>query len=525
MANALVVHRDRFPQSQRILRAAQYVRMSTEFQQYSIENQAVVIGAYAQLHDLSIVRTYRDEGESGLTIKNRMGLAQLVNDVQAGNADFGTILVYDVSRWGRFQDVDESAYYEFICKQAGIKVAYCAEQFQNDGSLISQILKNIKRVMAAEYSRELSAKVYAGQSRFAKLGFKMGGRVAYGLERVVVDEHSQPKGILKAGERKYLSTEHVRIRPGSPDEVATVKWIFQEFVRGTTEKRIARELNLRRVPTNHGQPWKRTFVTDLLRNEVYIGNLIYNRVGQKLGSKKYANPEKLWIRTEGCVEPIIDRDLFLRVRTIMQERRVDISEDEMLARLPRVLMKKGQLSMAIIDKTVGLPCSRTYLKHFGSIQNVYRLLGYTGSRWWDAMEIHKRWSALNAGNAELLRDRFQKLGYSATFDPAVECLRVKGVGNICFRLARWQAHYENHSWRWAVRRRVKSPAGWVVVTRLGKHNKEVLDYLLLPSTSFKRVWLTFSDRTRGAHKIESFASFADLSRSVVRRLSKHRSAA
>ena len=75
MANALVIHKDRLPQSQRMYRAAQYVRMSTEFQQYSIENQAVVIAAYAQLHNLPIVRTYRDEGESGLTIKNRMGLA------------------------------------------------------------------------------------------------------------------------------------------------------------------------------------------------------------------------------------------------------------------------------------------------------------------------------------------------------------------------------------------------------------------------------------------------------------------
>ncbi len=198
MANALVVHKDRLPQSQRMLRAAQYVRMSTDYQQYSIENQAVVIGAYAQLHKLSIVRTYRDEGESGLKIKNRKGLTQLIDDVRSGQADFGHILVFDVSRWGRFQDVDESAHYEFICKQAGIKVAYCAEQFDNDGSLISHIVKNIKRVMAAEYSRELSAKVHAGQSRYARLGFKMGGAVAYGLQRVLVDEKSLPKGVLGA---------------------------------------------------------------------------------------------------------------------------------------------------------------------------------------------------------------------------------------------------------------------------------------------------------------------------------------
>jgi|SRR5581483_53343 len=174
MANALVIHKDRLPQSQKMLRAAQYVRMSTDYQQYSIENQAVVIAAYAQLHKLSIVRTYRDEGESGLKIKNRKGLTQLIDDVQSGHADFCHILVFDVSRWGRFQDIDESAHYEFICKQAGIRVAYCAEQFDNDGSLISHIVKNIKRVMAAEYSRELSAKVHAGQSRYARLGFKMG---------------------------------------------------------------------------------------------------------------------------------------------------------------------------------------------------------------------------------------------------------------------------------------------------------------------------------------------------------------
>ncbi len=180
MANALVIHRDRLPQSQKALRAAQYVRMSTDLQKYSIENQAVVIAAFAQLHHLTIVRTYRDEGESGLRIKNRLGLTQLIKDVQSGSADYSHVLVFDVSRWGRFQDVDESAHYEFICKQAGIKVAYCAEQFDNDGSLISHIMKNIKRVMAAEFSRELSAKVHAGRSRLVRLGSRWAAPWAMG---------------------------------------------------------------------------------------------------------------------------------------------------------------------------------------------------------------------------------------------------------------------------------------------------------------------------------------------------------
>src|SRR6266545_2846505 len=183
MANALVVRKTQVPTSQKTFRAAQYVRMSTDYQKYSIENQAAMIAAYARLNKLSIVRTYRDEGESGLNIKNRAGLTQLLEDVRSGNADFGHILVYDVSRWGRFQDIDESAHYEFVCKQNGIKVAYCAEQFLNDGSLLSSIVKNIKRVMAAEYSRELGVKVHTGQSRVAALGYRVGGPLTFGLRR------------------------------------------------------------------------------------------------------------------------------------------------------------------------------------------------------------------------------------------------------------------------------------------------------------------------------------------------------
>ena len=84
------------------------------------------------------------------------------------------MIVYDVSRWGRFQDADESAYYEYICRRAGISVIYCAEQFENDGSPVSTIVKGVKRAMAGEYSRELSAKVFAGQCRLIELGFRQG---------------------------------------------------------------------------------------------------------------------------------------------------------------------------------------------------------------------------------------------------------------------------------------------------------------------------------------------------------------
>ena len=96
-------------------------------------------------------------------------MQKLIADVRNGSADFSSILVYDVSRWGRFQDTDESAYYEFICREGGISVHYCAGQFKNDGSIGTAIIKSIKRAMAGEYSRELSVKVFAGQCRLVRL--------------------------------------------------------------------------------------------------------------------------------------------------------------------------------------------------------------------------------------------------------------------------------------------------------------------------------------------------------------------
>ena len=143
------------------IRAAQYVRMSTEHQKYSTENQGEIIRLYAEQRGFTLVQTYEDSGKSGLRLDGRDALKRLIEDVRNGTADFSAILVYDVSRWGRFQDADESAYYEFICKEAGIIVHYCAEQFETDGSLSATIIKSMKRAMAGEYSRELSAKVFA----------------------------------------------------------------------------------------------------------------------------------------------------------------------------------------------------------------------------------------------------------------------------------------------------------------------------------------------------------------------------
>ena len=503
MANALIIHKDRLPAEQKTKLAAQYVRMSTDHQRYSIENQAAAIAAYAQTNGLTIVHTYRDEGISGLRIKNRMGLRRLIEDVQSGCAEFGHLLVYDVSRWGRFQDIDESAHYEFICKQGGIKIAYCAEQFDNDGSLVSSIVKNIKRVMAAEFSRELGVKVHAGCCRMAGLGYKMGGGIGYGLERLAVDHSSQLKGILKPGERKFLTTDHVRILPGSHEQKTEIRQIFYKFVKGSSQAKIIRDLNRRGVPSRNGLPWNSNKMCALLRNEAYIGNMVWNRCSNKLGGKRTKNPKEQWIRREGCIEPIVDRETFLQANKILNESRVYLSEEEMLRRLRKVLAKEGSLSMKIIGSAPGLPSSSTYAKHFGTLQGAYRLIGYTGSKYCNKLDAGRPWIDLSMRHAAQLREDFEKRGKHVTFDSSTRCLRINDAVNVGFAVAKWRK-YVGRRVRWPLVRRVRPTEGWVVAMRLVEGNTSVLDHILVPATSFTCRLLWLSEHNLKRHKVVVF---------------------
>jgi len=213
-----------------IILAAEYVRMSTDHQQYSTENQHAAIQRFADQNGLRIVRTFIDAGKSGVGIHGRDALQDLLRTVESGQADFSTILVYDVSRWGRFQEPDEGAYYEFRCIRANITVQYCAEQFPKDNAPMSAVMRSLKRAMAGEYSRELSTKVFAGQCRLITFGFRQGGTPGYGLRRQLLDQHGQPKAILARGERKSFQLERIILTPGPEVEVAVVRRIYKMFI-------------------------------------------------------------------------------------------------------------------------------------------------------------------------------------------------------------------------------------------------------------------------------------------------------
>ncbi|MET4493460.1 recombinase family protein [Bradyrhizobium sp. LA7.1] len=483
-------------------RAAQYVRMSTDHQRYSTENQAAAIAVYAAQHGLLIVRTYEDEGRSGLSIHRRDGLIELIEDVRSGRADFDHILVYDVSRWGRFQDVDEGAYYEFTCRQAGVKVCYCAEQFNNDGSIIASIVKNLKRVMAAEYSRELSVKVHAGACRVASLGFKQGGPVVYGLQRTLIDENRCPKGILRKGQRKHLRTDRVVIQPGPESEQRIVARIFREYVvHRRSRGAIVRWLNNEQVPNHRGTAWSLAMIRNLLSNEAYIGNSLYNRTSVRLKQARKTNPPELWIRTTGLYEPIVDKSIFLKAQELLKEQYGRLSNERLLKKLRETLAIHGELSASIIAATDNMPSAALYAYRFGTLREAFRRVGYVNfERDFDYIDARRQSEAELSRQASILVTHIRSRGISAVLEADTDVMMIAGKLAISLRMARYYAA-RRHAPMWLIHRRRVEPAGLILALRLDKEtNREVIDYFLLPLSEMAKhsIGLTVTSRSRFA---------------------------
>ena len=473
--------------------AAMYVRMSTDHQKYSTENQETAIREYAEKRNIEIIEIFADQGKSGLDIQGRDALKNLIATVEGGLAKFSCILVLDVTRWGRFQDADESAYYEYVCRRAGIDVLYVAEQFENDGSPVSTIVKGVKRAMAGEYSRELSAKVFAGQCRLIEKGFRQGGPAGFGLRRMLIDEHGEEKGVLKRGQHKSLQTDRVILVPGPEEEIETVRWIYKSFVdERRNEAEIAELLNKNGIETDLNRDWTRPTVHQVLTNEKYIGNNVFNRTSCKLKRKRVNNDEEMWIRNEGAFEAIVDPRYFYMAQGIIAQRSRRYSDEDLLEKLRELHKRKGWLSGILIDETEDMPSSSAYLSRFGSLVRAYKMIGYTPDRDYRYIEINKHLRSMHPEIIEKTLSGIEELGGEVSYNEDTGLLDVNGEITASIVISRCFQTQGGRN-RWKLRLDSGRRADIAIVVRMDGKNEDILDYYLLPAIDIEHPQFRMAD--------------------------------
>ncbi|EOM9133218.1 recombinase family protein [Escherichia coli] len=481
------------------VRVAQYLRMSTDHQQYSLHNQSEYIKDYAEKNNMEIAYTYDDAGKSGVSIIGRHSLQQLLSDVEQKKIDIQAVLFYDVSRFGRFQNSDEAAYYSFLFERNGVDLIYCSEPIPTkDFPLESSVILNIKRSSAAYHSRNLSEKVFIGQANLIKLGYHQGGMAGYGLRRLLVDENGIAKEILGFRKRKSIQTDRVILIPGPKNEIKIVNSIYDLFIDDNMpEFIIAERLNEQNIPAENGTLWTRAKIHQILTNEKYIGNNIYNKTSSKLKSRLVKNPKNEWVRCDKAYKPIISKKKYNKAQEIIQLRSVHLTNEELLEKLKQKLESNGKQSGFIIDEDDTGPSSSVYRTRFGGLLRAYTLIGYKPEHDYSYIQINEALRSFYSGIIEDFKGEILKSNCYIDEYKYAPMLYINDEFLISVLITKC-THMKSGKLRWKVRFDNSQKADITIVIRMDSQNISPLDFYIIPKieNEYSKMWMTETNNIR-----------------------------
>lgn len=259
---------------QQALNAVIYARYSSHNQtEQSIEGQLRDCYAFAEREGLQVIGEYIDRAITGRT-DERPDFQRMIAD--ARKQEFQRVIVWKFDRFSR--DRYDSAIYKHKLKQCGVRVLSAMENV-GEGD-VSIILEALLEASAEQYSLDLSKKVLRGQRESRLKGTFLGGLtpIGYKLEnrKLVADERTAP----------------------------IVRYIFEQYAKGTSKQDIINELATRGILNRHGKPLSHSTLQTILKNKKYIG--VYTHGGQDVAG--------------GC-EALIDEKTFLKVQEQLSKRK------------------------------------------------------------------------------------------------------------------------------------------------------------------------------------------------------------
>ncbi|OQB82625.1 MAG: hypothetical protein BWX88_03838 [Planctomycetes bacterium ADurb.Bin126] len=363
------------PPAPRFRGVAYYRHSAKDRQENSVAIQQELVQKWAKENGVEIIQEFADRGKSGLTAEGRDGFNDMLDNWVKKRKDFDFVLCLDVSRWGRFQDIDLSATYSAEVKKHGKQVIYTTLGMPRPDDPLYPVYVQFERFRAAQQSKELSVKVFHGCIRIAQQGYWPGGKPPYGFDRLLLDEARNRMHVLVHGQKKSISNQRVTLALGPEDQVATVRRIFDEFIdAGHTMEKIAERLNGEGSRSAMGGLWNPSKVRRILTNIMYAGTLVYNKTTSKLKTPTRRNPVDQWIKTAGAIDPLVDQAIFDRAQAILAQAALRYAPETMLEHLERLHCEHGFLRPSLVSADDLAPSPSTYNAHFGSLDFAYQQL-------------------------------------------------------------------------------------------------------------------------------------------------------
>lgn len=280
--------------------AVGYVRMSTDKQETSPEQQKQEIQAYAAKHGYNVLRWYVDLGISGDKTEKRVQFQQMITDAEDGR--FKAILCWDQDRFGRFDSL-ESGYWIHPLRKKGVQLVTCTDGPVDWNTFAGRMLYGMKQEGKHQYLVDLSNNVTRRMKQLAQEGKWVCGALPVG----------------------YQLSEDGRIELGPKEDVQMIRMLFEQYAAGSTTRKLARMLSERGYRSSKGKPWSVTGITGLLKKPMYAGHFTYGRhqfskYQPRTKQGKYRAQEE-WITIPNNHPAIVPQELFDRVQQQLKERK------------------------------------------------------------------------------------------------------------------------------------------------------------------------------------------------------------
>jgi hypothetical protein len=251
-------------------------------------------------------------------------------------------------------------------------------------------------------------------------------------------------------------------------------------------------------------------VHQVLINEKYVGNNVWNHSSFKLKQARIENPPEEWIRANDAFRPIVSAILFRAAQSIIETRSYRMPDDEMLQVLRTIYQRSGYLSGLVIDEAEGCPSSSAYQHRFGSLLRCYSLIGYTPARDYQYIEANRRLRKMHPLLLERTTSEIAEVGGKVWVDPQTDLMLVNEEVTISLVLSRCQVSPRGAK-RWNIRFDFGLSPDITVAVRMKEQEEAALDYYVLPAIDIESPRLRLAEHNQASLEIYRFENLDILS--------------